>query len=156
LLDKLYAEREGIVYKAVEALQTVIANGYRFSEPDSVTQARNIYMTENNTVISFFDECMAVRPHSKIEDNCTTGKVYKVYKAWCYDNNNGYAKTYKEFRDTIAAHLGITFNDMVVKRNVGTFYQKYTLTLEAKQQYSTAYGYDSTELLAQKSGRTCF
>lgn len=31
LLDKLYAERDGIVYKAVKALQTVIANGYRFS-----------------------------------------------------------------------------------------------------------------------------
>ncbi len=58
LLDKLYAEREGIVYKAVKALQTVISNGYRFSEPESVTQARNAYLTENNTVISFFDECM--------------------------------------------------------------------------------------------------
>ena len=33
LLDKMYAEREGIVYKAVMALQTVIKNGYRFSEP---------------------------------------------------------------------------------------------------------------------------
>lgn len=33
LLDKLYAERGGIVYKAIRALQTVIRNGYRFSEP---------------------------------------------------------------------------------------------------------------------------
>ena len=30
LLDKLYEEREGIIYKAVKALQQVIRNGYRF------------------------------------------------------------------------------------------------------------------------------
>ena len=58
LLDKMYAEREGIVYKFVMALQTVIANGYRFSEPDSVSQARQQYMEDNNTVISFYHECM--------------------------------------------------------------------------------------------------
>ena len=39
LLDKMYSERDGIVYKAVKALQTVIANGYSFSEPESVTSA---------------------------------------------------------------------------------------------------------------------
>ena len=32
LLDKLYAESEGIAYKAIKALQQVIANGYRFDE----------------------------------------------------------------------------------------------------------------------------
>ena len=31
LLDKLYTERRGIVFKAVKALQTVIRNGYRFT-----------------------------------------------------------------------------------------------------------------------------
>jgi len=54
----MYAERDGIVYKAVKALQTVIANGYRFSEPGSVAAAREKYMSENSTVISFFEECM--------------------------------------------------------------------------------------------------
>ena len=63
LLDKMYAERDGIVYKAVRALQTVIANGYRFSEPVSVTEAREKYQTENNTVIRFFEHCMG---HSDI------------------------------------------------------------------------------------------
>ena len=62
LLDKMYAEREGIVYKAVRALQTVIANGYRFSEPESVSAAREKYQVENNTVISFLkNACAAAR-----------------------------------------------------------------------------------------------
>jgi P4 family phage/plasmid primase-like protien len=147
LLDKMYAERDGIVYKAVKALQTVIANGYRFSEPTSVTEAREKYQTENNTVISFFEDCMCEREGGKITDACTTGKIYKVYKEWCRDNNNGFAKTYKEFRTKLADYLVTTFENMIVKRNSGTFYKEYTLTTECKKEYQQAYGYDSTDFL---------
>ena len=38
-------------------------------------------MKGNNTVITFYEECMQERPNLKIKDNCTTGKVYNVYKA---------------------------------------------------------------------------
>lgn len=148
LLDKMYAERDGIVFKAVKALQTVIANGYRFSEPASVTEAREKYQTENNTVISFFEDCMCEREGGKITDACTTGKIYKVYKEWCWDNNNGFAKTYKKFWTKLADYLSTTFKDMIVKRNIGTFYKEYTLTTECKKEYQQAYGYDSTEFLA--------
>ena len=143
LLDKLYAEREGIVYKAVKALQTVITNGYRFSEPDSVSKARDTYMSENNTVISFYNECMTERPQlGSIKDTCTTGKVYDVYKGWCYDNNNGYAKTAKEFRDTLAGMHGSTFKEMTVHTEKGNCYRNLTLTLDTKKQYHREYGYD--------------
>ncbi len=143
LLDKLYAEREGIVFKAVKALQTVIANGYRFSEPDSVSKARDRYMSENNTVISFYNECMIERPQSGcVKDTCTTGKVYDVYKAWCSDNNNGYAKTAKEFRDKLVGMLGSTFKDMTMHTMHGTCYRNLTLTLDTKKQYHREYGYD--------------
>lgn len=148
LLDKMYVEREGIVYKAVKALQTVIANGYRFSEPDSVSAAREKYRMENNTVISFFEECMCRRENGKITDTCTTGKVYKVYKEWCRDNNNGFAKTYKEFRTRLADHLATAFEDMVVKRSSGTFYKDFTLTHECKNEYASVYGFEDTDFVA--------
>ena len=148
LLDKMYAERNGIVYKAVKALQTVIANGYSFSEPESVASARDNYQRENNTVICFFEECMCLRENGKITDSCTTGKTYKVYKEWCRDNNNGYAKSYKEFREKLAEHLSTSFAEMSVKRNDGTYFRDYTLTTEAKQNYQSAYGYAADEFLA--------
>ncbi len=149
LLDKMYAEREGIVYKFVMALRTVIANGYRFSEPEPVAQARQEYMEENNTVLAFYNECMAERPNGKISDHCTTGRVFDVYKAWCADNNHGFAKTAKEFRSILAEHLGTTFAEMTVRRGKGgTFYRTLTLTPEAKQQYARAYGYDESEFLS--------
>ena len=147
LLDKMYAERNGIVYKAVMALQTVIRNGYRFSEPDCVTAARKQYMTQNSTVISFFQECMCPWPQGKINSHCTTGRIYRVYQAWCRDNNNGFAKTAREFREELARHLGGGYAEMTTRQKGNTYYKDYTLTLEAKEQYAREYGYDGTEFL---------
>ncbi|MBS4008067.1 MAG: hypothetical protein KGZ45_06535 [Clostridium sp.] len=151
LLDKLYAEREGIVYKAVMALREVITSGYAFNEPQCVVTARADYQHENSTVISFWSECMEKRPGIKIHDNCTTGKVYDVYKAWCADNNHGYSKTAKEFRTEIAEHLNKAVSDMTTRRAQGMVYKDYTLTNDAKQQYAKAYGYDGAEFLCAAS-----
>lgn len=144
LLEKMYAEREGIIYLAVKALQKVIKNGYFYDEPETVTQAREKYMSENNTVISFFEECMTRRLSDTIRDKATTGKVYEVYRAWCCDNNGGFAKTAKEFRETLANHLDTTFEEMTKRVHGNRYYTDYTLTLEAKQQYARVYGYDDS------------
>jgi len=147
LLDKMYAEREGIVYKAVMALQMVIKNGYRFSEPQSVEFARESYMAENNTVISFFAECMCPWEDGRINSHCTTGRIYNVYKAWCYDNNHGFSKTAKEFRSELANHLGGSYKDITTRRKGNTYYKSYGLNQETKEQYSREYGYDACEYL---------
>lgn len=139
LLDKMYAEREGIVFKAITALQTVIRNGYRFSEPECVKLARNEYKSSNSTVISFFNECMC---EGKINRHCTTGRIYKVYQAWCRENNSGYAKTSKEFREELAEHLNTSFSEMSTRQKGNTYYKDYTLTDEAKMQFEKEYGYD--------------
>ena len=149
LLDKLYIEREGIIHKIILALKNVINNGYRFSEPDSVTALRESYMAENNTVIAFFNECIVQRPTLSIKDNCTTGKVYDVYKAWCMDNNHGYYKTAKEFRTDLSKFLNIPYPDLITRRGKGgNFYIRYTLSDEAKENYRKAYGWDEIPLLA--------
>ncbi len=136
LLDKMYAEKEGIVQKCVKALQRVIANGYRFSEPESVRESRAHYQAVNSTVLSFADECLCPWPDSKISDpKCSTGAIYKVYVAWCKDNNNGFSKSAREFREELAAHRHTVFQDMVTRRNGNTFYKEYTLTDDAKQNY---------------------
>ena len=147
LLDKMYRERQGIIYKAINALINVIKNDYRFTESESVTQARKDYMTDNNTAIAFFNECMRPWVKGKIQKHCTTGRVYKVYQAWCRENNNGYAKTAKEFREELSAYLGSTFADLTVVRNGYKYYKDYGLTLEAKEMYVSAYGYDDSEPL---------
>ncbi len=149
LLDKLYAERDGIVYKAVMALQTVIANGYRFSEPSSVTEAREAYKADNNTVIEFYENCMCERSRDKNTDRCTATEIYDVYRNWCSENNYGQAKTAKVFRDTLAKHIGSTYKEITIHTDKGTCYKTLTLTPEAKMYYSQVYASDSVQGLTE-------
>ena len=135
LLDKLYAEREGIIYIAVKSLQQVIRNGYRYDEPESVIQARERYMSENNTVIGFFEECMCPWTDGKIQKNCTTGQIYSAYKQWCQDNNNGYAKTAREFRETISTYLNAPYENLTTRLHGNTYYKDFGLNRETREKY---------------------
>ncbi len=143
LIDGLYKERQGILKKAIEGLRLIMAAGYRYTEPDCVLKARRRYMIENNTITAFFEECMKPREHEKISNAITTGKGYDAYKAWCTDNNKGYHKTAKEFREGLASHLNSTFSDISVRRgNGGTYYMDFTLTKETIMQYNRSIGTD--------------
>ena len=136
LLDKMYAEREGIVQKCVKALQTVISNGYRFSEPASVIAARSQYQATNSTVISFFEECMCHWPNGTIGGSTiTTGAIHRAYVLWCRANNNGYSTSAKDFREELARHLHTTFADMSTRHHGNTYYKEWTLTADAQNDF---------------------
>jgi len=143
LLDKLLDEREGIVYKMIMALRHVIANGYRFSEPESVRDGRRRYREINSTVVTFFEDCMMRIPEGEKHRYCTVMKVYSAYQGWCKDNNRGYAKTAREFKDELAAHLGVNVREMTVRRNSGIVYRDFTLTPDAAEQYTRGIVYCS-------------
>ena len=145
LCDQMYAEREGIIHKAVKAFLKVIKNGWVFDEPEKVTNARKSYIAKNNTVISFFNECMRKREGDKIRDNATVGRIYKVYKEWCSENNNGYAKSSREFKEILARHWGVSFEEAIRIVAGNSYFINYTLTLEAKRQFVRSYGYDTPQ-----------
>lgn len=135
LLDKLYEERTGIIHKAVQALQGVIANGYRFSEPESVVEERAEYQKENNTVIEFFEECMCERDFGK-EPEYTVSQIHTFYLEYCKRNNYRYPKGMKEFRDRLMEYLDIpVYKDLARHFNRGTCYINYTLKEEAKREF---------------------
>lgn len=142
LLDKMLAERDGIVYQAIQAARKVIANGYRYDVPNSVTAELAQYQVANNTALSFFESCMRrTLLEEKPSDFCTTSRVYAVYRAWCRTNaRNGYAKPQPEFRRSLAAYLGVPDDKLTVHRKTGNFYVGITLTAAAKQEFSEDYG----------------
>ena len=139
LLDKLYAERSGIIYKAVLALQRVISRGYRFSEPEVIKTEKQAYIIDNNSVLSFYEECMCKKGSPEAaEKHITASKVYEIYRLWCKSNTSkGYAKPAKEFRDTIAKNLGSTYPEITFHSNVGTEYRDITLTRDADSEYNS-------------------
>ena len=144
LLDKMYAEREGIVYKAVMALLEVIKNEYMFTEPSSVKDLREEYRIKNSTVASFYEDCVVPRPY-KFLDDCTAQRMYYVYKAWCGDNNHGYAKNMRDFRQEFSEILGGKFEEVTLMRKGYSYYKTVTISRECKQIYQRAYGFDTVD-----------
>ena len=129
LVDKMYEEREGIVYKAVMALLTVLANGYRYSEPECVKQGRVEYQHTNDSALEFMDQCLVKRiAPPKRNDKVTVSIIYQTYRAWYrqeYDNQ--YFKSKKDFFETIAAAVGQKYEDMKYKSARGEVLMEYTL-----------------------------
>lgn len=137
LLDKMYAEREGIVYKAVTALQTVIANGYRFSEPEGMKESRRNYRVENNTALEFFENCMEERTGPiKKDDKYTVAKIYRCYTDW-YRKVYGksYWKSKKEFFRDIASAAGGAYADMQIRLARGVYLKDYTVSAAAIDEF---------------------
>ncbi|MBR3019960.1 MAG: DNA primase [Clostridia bacterium] len=138
LLDKMYAERGGIVYKAVMAFREVIRRGYRFTEPKSIAEERWDYKVENNTALEFFTTFMQKRQGLvKRDDPYTVTKVYEAYKSW-YQQVYGdfYRKSKKKFFTAIADSLGTRYEDMTVTNAKGTVLRDYTPIPEAWGEYN--------------------
>ncbi len=153
LLDKLYEERDGIVYKAVKALQVLIANDYWFSEPNSVIKAREAYLADNSTVISFFNECMGPKQKQKESSFWTTGRIYHAYQTWCRENNNGYCKTAKEFRNSLSEYLQTPYHNLIMRSNGNSYYTDYSLTEEASAHFLDQNGYGSGKFMQVKNSK---
>ena len=88
---------------------------------------------------------MIKRPTGSVTDSCTTQIVYEVYKEWCKDNNHGYSKTAKEFRDELSEILGKSYRDAKVRIHGLSYYKDITLSMEAKTNYRRIYGNDSAQ-----------
>ena len=134
LIDKLYAERDGIVYKAIMALKETIDNGYRFTEPESVIDARNRYRSENSSVYQFIEDAMAERekPGSVPKgDNATLTMVYRIYMKWCKYNNSGYSVPLGDFKQTYADYNGMSLEKAVIRRGKGMYLANHEPTEEA-------------------------
>mgnify|MGYP002856310939 FL=1 len=134
LVEKLYAERGGIVYKAIMALKETIDNGYRFSESEGIQNAREEYRYENSSVYQFIKDCMIDRekPGSVPKgDNATISMVYRVYMKYCKFSNNGYAVPIGEFKQGYADYLGLPLEKAVVRRGKGMYLAYHEPTEEA-------------------------
>ena len=146
LLDKLLEEREGIVYRMIMALKRMIDEGYRLTEPDAVRVNRRRYQETNSTVVTFFEDCMMPIPAGEKHRHCTVMKVYSAYQGWCRDNNRGYAKTAREFKDELAAHLHLKPKELTIRRKEGMVYRDYTLIPDIIAHYTRGTPYcDSVE-----------
>ena len=131
--EHLIEESDYIISLCIKALLKVIKNGYKYDIPEICKLARNQYKIDNDSFLSFYEECIADRDLTKpIDDNCTRGKIFEVYKAYCRDNNKNHFNTRKEVKQLLEK-MG---KDETVYANGGNIYYKYiTLNKEANIEY---------------------
>lgn len=134
LEDKMFAERNGIIYKAVMALKVFLANGCKLREPQAVIEARQEYRKMNSPVGAFFEECMVPAGKNSSEFMTVTA-IHKAFTQWCRGNNNNHSISNQEFQHELAEYLGIDENTMTKRSSKGIIYKDYTLSDDAEIFY---------------------
>lgn len=142
ILDKMFQERESIVYKAIQAARQVIDNGYKYDIPECCQAVKDDYKVENSPTLQFYYECCQPRMGA-IKDSCTCSKLYKVFQAWCKDNSRGFCPSVREFRKELSELLTGSDVSKLELIRAGTHYYIFTLKLEVKKDYAEQYGYDN-------------
>lgn len=142
LCDKMYAEREGIIYKALHAFKKTIDNRYKFDIPVICRNELLKYKVNNNPVELFYNECCTVRPGAIIEDSCTTKKMYDVFKAWCKDHNGGTVISKINFNKELCQIINCEKKHLIKRTKVNSFYI-FTLNDQTKDKYKAVYGDDN-------------
>jgi P4 family phage/plasmid primase-like protien len=136
LLSKMYAECEGIIYKAIMALRDVIDNDYILREPQSVIDARKVYQRDNNIVSAFFDECMEPIGNTPKNNCCTVTHIYKVFCKWCSVNNSGRTISKLDFERDLAQYLGVEETNLTERATQGMIVRGYTLNNDGLIYYN--------------------
>ena len=131
LLDKMYAEREGIIYKAVQALLEVIKNGYKLDEPQSVIDARAAYSKDNSIVSEFVNDCLEESGTIPASECSSVNEIYRIFTLWCKSNNNNHTLSKKDFKNGLARHFNTDEEKLYTRVSKGMIITGYTLSKAA-------------------------
>lgn len=138
LFEKMIKEKNSILLGALLALQRLIKNNYHFIEPKSMENARERYEIENNTLLSFVNECCEIMPNMIPSGRTKRSTFRDAYDVWIKKNNNGKGKLNSK---DINLLLEKNFGEKYIKSH-GTIYMSVlVLTPEAKEELGI---YDGT------------
>ena len=142
IVDDMLKESEYIVNLAIKELKRVLDNRCKFIIPDKCLLAREQYKVENNSFLTFVNECTTKR--GKGYDNCTTKVFYDIYVEWCKENNNGYSEKKKDIKQYMYELTGTKKEEQLIGKSGGKqYYKDYTLNQDTINDYRKLYGNDS-------------
>ena len=97
LLDKLIEEKEAIVSVAITHLREAIAQGYEFTESETMRWEREKYVIANNSLLTFVKSCCVFGDYNLFawelnlsepkKKKMLRSKFHQVYKKWCQLND---------------------------------------------------------------------
>ena len=85
LAEKMKAEAEGIFLWALEGLQRLVANNFKFTESQRTRDNREAVRRDNNNVFDFLES----EGYIRLKADCTISskELYEIYRMWCEENN---------------------------------------------------------------------
>jgi len=133
IVDKMYEERDYIIWQIMNSLKQVIDNKYKYDIPTECIKNLEEYMISNDSVLSFLEECTEkVTNDNEINKRITVSKMYKIYKKWCEDNNNGFSETKQQFNKILdSKKIG-----KIKKTNGNRYYVCFKLNNDCLQDYN--------------------
>jgi phage/plasmid-associated DNA primase len=139
LIEKLYAEREGIIQNCVVALKDVIQNNYQFHIPPECEVNLDEYKTENSSVVEFWNEC--IEPCDVNESHINkSSQVYRCYKIWALENGMRYTADSKEFANEISQYLNLKWKwEIISKLRDGNYLSNFKLNEQGRELAASNY-----------------
>lgn len=132
LIEKLKSELPGILNWALEGLDRLKGNNYRFSPCKSSEQLLREYRVEQNPLIEFVEECLYFDDTNARTDNTV---LYESFKRWCRNNGHrGFADiSCKKFRAEFDKAVLFTGETAVKRKKSGK--RRYCQGVSVKLEY---------------------
>lgn len=138
LLQKLYDERDGIIYKAVMALREAVARNYQFSITQDCLENLTEYKRENSYPVEFWTTY--TRPLVSGEKPCLTlQKVYEFFRHWCGEQGLTRIPSAPEFRKEISAFCKKNWSDMTKRFKTSVMLMEYEMNNQWKEEHPYFY-----------------
>lgn len=129
IVEKMFAEKEAIVYRAVQAVKQFIKNGYRFDIPSVCEIETQKFKIMNDNVMQFLDECTMLRQaqYTNYRDCCTTANMYTAYTHWLTENGERYQTSKSEFIKTACQFYNFKDVENIKHKYNGNWFFKFTI-----------------------------
>ena len=103
LAEKMKTEAEGIFLWALEGLQRLVANNFKFTESDRIRENREAVKRDNNNIFDFMESEGYIR--RKADASISSKDFYEIYRMWCEENSLAPLKA-RSFSDAMIANAG--------------------------------------------------
>ena len=103
LAEKMKAEAEGIFLWALEGLQRLVANNFKYTESDRIRENREAVKRDNNNIFDFMESEGYIR--RKADASISSKDFYEIYRMWCEENSLAPLKA-RSFSDAMIANAG--------------------------------------------------
>lgn len=138
LEKKLFAERDGIIYKSVMALREAVGRNYQFSITQDCLENLTEYKRENSYPVEFWTTY--TRPLTSDEKpSLESQKLCDFFKFWCGEQGLTRVPSAPKFRREISSFCKRSWSDMTKRVKTGVILTDYQMNSDWRDEHPFFY-----------------